>query len=98
MCTGLCIILSAYTLQPVKSLQWHWECWSLVYLLMRYSCFERLLKSRTHVDLTLNGTSARHRAQPFLWSFAGEKCSQRRVSRCLAIPIETEREPVQDHF
>src|SRR5215471_6131561 len=53
MCTGLCIILSAYTLQPVKSLQWHWECWSLVYLLMRYSFFERLLKSRTHVDLTL---------------------------------------------
>jgi hypothetical protein len=25
---------------------------------MRYSFFERLLKSRTHVDLTLNGTSA----------------------------------------
>src|SRR5262247_2099456 len=58
MCTGLCIISSACTLQPVKSLQWHWECWSLVYLSMRYSFFERLLKSRTHVDLTLNGTSA----------------------------------------
>src|SRR5262249_32208317 len=70
MCTGWCIISSACTLPPVKSPQWHWEGWSLVYLSMRYSFFERLLKSRTYVDLTLNGTSApyhrgeHHRSAP----------------------------------
>src|SRR5215216_324800 len=55
MSTGLCIISSACTLQPVKYLRWHEECWSLAYLSRRYSLFKRLLKSRTHIDLHQTG-------------------------------------------
>jgi hypothetical protein len=43
MCTGLSIISSAYTLQHVKCLRWHEECWSTVYLSMRYSLFKNSL-------------------------------------------------------
>ena len=83
MCTGLCIISSACTLQPVKSLQWHWECWSLVSLSMRYSFFERLLKSRTHVDLTLNGTSAIVFAK-FWWLRSAEGFCRRKTPSLLS--------------
>src|SRR5215212_11104067 len=55
MSTGLCIISSACTLQPVKYLRWHEECWSLAYLSRRYSLFKRRLKSRTHIDLHQTG-------------------------------------------
>src|SRR5215216_1799865 len=55
MSTGLCIISSACTLQPVKYLRWHEECWSLAYLSRRYSLFKRWLKSRTHIDLHQTG-------------------------------------------
>src|SRR5215217_121413 len=58
MSTGLCIISSACTLQPVKYLRWHEECWSLAYLSRRYSLFKRLLKSRTHIDLHQTGPAS----------------------------------------
>src|SRR5215217_7396341 len=64
MSTGLCIISSACTLQPVKYLRWHEECWSLAYLSRRYSLFKRLLKSRTHIDLHQTGPVPMHTSHP----------------------------------
>src|SRR5215208_1334694 len=65
MSTGLCIISSACTLQPVKYLRWHEEYWSLAYLSRRYSLFKRWLKSRTHIDL--------HQTEPVPLKFISEK-------------------------
>src|SRR5215475_7483572 len=58
MSTGLCIILSVCTLQPVKSLRSHEECWSTVYLSMRSSLFKQLPKAK-HMLLCIKRNQCR---------------------------------------